>query len=112
LLSVLAGLLAIVGLILALAWLAKKLGAAGWTRHSDMQVVSSLALGTRERLLVVDVAGTQVLLGVTAHSVNQLHVFDTPVIDKDAAPSEFNEKLLSFMKPKQNQHNTGPWHDH
>lgn len=111
LLSVLLGLLAIVGLILALAWFAKKVGAVGWTRHSDMKIVSSLALGTRERLLVVDVAGTQVLLGVTAHSVNQLHVFDTPVIDKESPPSEFNEKLISFMKPKQSQRSAGSRHD-
>jgi len=99
LVSVLLGLLGIIALILGLAWFAKRAGATGWSRSSDMKVVASLALGTRERLLVVDVANTQILLGVTAQSINQLHVFDEPVINTDGtASSDFSQKLMSIMK--------------
>ncbi|BFM20661.1 flagellar biosynthetic protein FliO [Gilvimarinus japonicus] len=98
LVSVLLGLLGIIALILALAWFAKRAGATGWSRSRDMKVVASLALGTRERLLVVDVANTQILLGVTAQSINQLHVFTEPVINTDGtASSDFSQKLKSIM---------------
>lgn len=97
--SVLFGLLGIVALILGLAWFAKRAGATGWSRSSDMKIVATLALGTRERLLVVDIANTQILLGVTAQNINQLHVFDTPVIKTDgSANSDFSQKLMSIMK--------------
>ncbi|WP_052481105.1 flagellar biosynthetic protein FliO [Gilvimarinus agarilyticus] len=101
LLSVLLGLLGIIALILGLAWFARRAGATGWARSNDMKVVATLALGTRERLLVVDVAGTQILLGVTAQAINQLHVFEQPVIAADGTQSsEFSQKLMSIMKAK------------
>ncbi len=98
-LSVLLGLLGIIALILGLAWFAKRAGASGWSRTGDMKVVASLALGTRERLLVVDIANTQILLGVTAQSINQLHVFDEPAIKVDgSASSDFSQKLMRIMR--------------
>jgi len=59
-------------------------------------------MGTRERLVVVDIAGQQILLGVTATQINKLHVFDEPVIDvsQSAAHSEFGRKLFSVMQQK------------
>jgi|SRR5690554_236804 len=99
LVSVLLALLGIIALILGLAWFAKRAGASGWSRSGDMKVVASLALGTRERLLLVDIANTQILLGVTAQNINTLHVFEQPVISSDNANrSDFSQKLLNIMK--------------
>lgn len=47
-------------------------------------MVGSLALGTRERAVMVEVAGQQLLLGVTPGQVTTLHVFDVPVIGANA----------------------------
>lgn len=101
LLSVLVALAAVIALILLLSWCVKKLGGgSGWLKSPHMRVVASMPLGTRERLLLVDVAGTQILLGVTPQTVRQLHVFDEPVVTLEASAErqDFAEKLLSVMK--------------
>lgn len=70
----------VIGLILVLAWLAKRMpgiGAAGNT--SALRVVGSLALGPRERVVVVAVGQTQLLLGVGAGGTRTLHTLAEPL---------------------------------
>lgn len=76
----------VIGLILVLAWLAKRMpgiGAAGNT--SALRVVGSLALGPRERVVVVAVGQTQLLLGVGAGGTRTLHTLAEPL---PAAPAK------------------------
>ncbi|MHA7815434.1 MAG: flagellar biosynthetic protein FliO [Pseudohaliea sp.] len=76
------GLGVVVALVFALAWAAKRvsglrgLGAAG---SGPIQVISQLPLGTRERLLLVEVDGRRLLLGVVPGSITRL--------DGDGAPA-------------------------
>lgn len=102
LVSVFMGLAVIIGLILALAWIVRRFSQGGIFTQSSIKIVAALPMGTRERLVVVDVAGQQILLGVTATQINKLHVFDEPVIDvsQPAAHSEFGKKLFSVMQQK------------
>lgn len=97
--SVLLGLVAIIALIFLLAWFYRKASGGNWLRSGSIRILAALALGTRERLLLVDVGGTQILLGVTAQNITRLHVFDEPVLsaDEPQANSPFNEKLQAFM---------------
>lgn len=101
LLSILLALMLVVGLILALAWIVRRIGPGGLLSRGDMRIVASMAMGTRERLVVVDVAGQQMLLGVTPTQINCLHVFDEPVIQPgesgNRATPAFREKLLEAM---------------
>lgn len=93
-------LLAIVAFIFVLGWLAKKLGATGLVSGRQMRVISALSLGTRERLVMVDVAGKQILLGVTAQNISLLHAFETPVIQSDPVDADgvdFASRLKSMM---------------
>ena len=66
-------LLAVLALIVALAWLLKRLPATGLRSSEQLRVVASLAVGQRERVVVVEVGGQQLLLGVTAQSITTLH---------------------------------------
>lgn len=105
LLSVLFSLFFVLGLILVLAWVLRRFGQGGFSGQQGMKVVASLSLGTRERLLVVDIQGQQLLLGVTPQQIRTLHVFDEPVIDTRADPKsgDFRQKLLALMHNKQNR---------
>lgn len=89
-------------LIFALAWLARRMGQGGMLNNSHIKVMAAMPLGTRERLLVVDVGGQQLLLGITATQINTLHVFTEPVIDKNQAMghSEFGKKLMAILQQK------------
>jgi len=73
------GALALVVLLifgLALAAQRMRLGRGASGKH--LRIVDALALGTRERLLLVDVAGERVLLGVAGGRIERLHVLATP----------------------------------
>jgi flagellar protein FliO/FliZ len=91
-------LLLVVGLILVLAWVLKKLPGAGLKSMSGLRVIASLAVGPRERVVIVDCAGQQLLLGVTQHGVNLLHTLPEPLLD---APTQAGfAELLARLKSR------------
>ena len=66
-------------------------GQAGGT----LRILGGLSLGTREKLVLVKVGETQLLLGVAPGQVRKLHVLDTPIAQeslKDSG-SEKNEAV-------------------
>ena len=101
--SLLGGLILILILIYGLSWFVKKFGQGGFMQNPSMKIVSSMPLGTRERLLLVDVGGKQLLLGVTATQINTLHVFDEPVVPAEKPQpigSDFSQKLMAILQQK------------
>ncbi len=76
LLSVVGYLVLVLALIALASWLAKRSRLLG--QGGDIKITSSLGLGVRERLVVVEVDGRRWLLGVTP---NQIH----PISELDAA---------------------------
>lgn len=85
--QVLLGLTLVVGLILLMAWVLKKLGHGGVGYSKAMRVVATLPLSTREKATLVQVGDKQILLGVAPGRVNCLHVFDEPAIKLDDSTS-------------------------
>ncbi len=73
LLQAAAGMLLVLGLIFLCAWLARRFGLQRRGASGLVKIVSSAPVGTRERVVVVEVAGTWLVLGVTASQVNTLH---------------------------------------
>lgn len=93
----------VVGLILVLSWLAKRMPGLGGTggSHPDLRVVGSLALGPRDRLVVVEVGQTQLLLGVGSGGTRTLHTLEQPLSAAAAkkSPPAFAQLLAhSFGK--------------
>lgn len=96
--TVILSLLFVVGLIFAAAWAVKRFGAAGFSGNQHMKILSVLSVGPREKIMLVDVAGKQLLLGVAPGNVRQLHYFERPIIDsEEASSSEFASKLKQFL---------------
>ena len=88
----------VVGLILFLAFVLKKLPGAGLKSVSGLRTIASLAVGPRERVVIVDCGGQQLLLGVTQHSVNLLHTLPEPLLD---APTQAGfAELLARLKAR------------
>ncbi|UZN50885.1 flagellar biosynthetic protein FliO [Cupriavidus cauae] len=67
------GLFAIIALILGLAWLARRAGLVRHVQGGVMKVVGSTSLGARQRLLLVEVGDTWLVLGVSAGEIRTLH---------------------------------------
>jgi flagellar protein FliO/FliZ len=85
----------VLGLIFALAWLAKRMpGVAGGSNRA-LRVVASLSLGPREKVVVVDVGGRQLLLGVGAGGTRTLHTLDAPLPEAERPATPPFAQLLA-----------------
>ena len=71
-------LLAVVAVILLCSWLLRRIGPARHWQGQSLQVVGSTLLGPRERVVIVEVQGTWLVLGVTASQISQLHALPAP----------------------------------
>jgi len=94
LLPMLMALIAIIVVIYVTAWVAKKFNL---TPHQSnhMKTITSLSLGGRERIVIIEIQQQQYAIGVTPHSVNTLFK-----LDENIAPSSFsvpNNKLLNKL---------------
>jgi len=98
--QVLLGLLFVLGLVFALAWLLKRVGQGSLVGGQQMKVVAAMPMGTRERIALVDVGGQHILLGITSTNINTLHVFPEPVDlspNSSNAGSDFSAKLKEIL---------------
>ncbi|ART83384.1 flagellar biosynthetic protein FliO [Oceanisphaera profunda] len=77
--------LLVIGVILVLGWILRRLrGAALLGGSRQMKIVASLALGQRERAIVVQVGEEQWLLGVTAQQISHLGKLEQPLAVEQA----------------------------
>lgn len=72
-------LLAVLALIVGLGWLLKRMPGSGFRPAEGLRVVASLNVGAKERVVVVEVNGEQLLLGVTAGGIRTLHQLPAPL---------------------------------
>ena len=95
-------LLLVVGLILGLGWLARRMpGMQRGGGNAQLKVVASVALGPRERAVVLDVGGQQLLVGVGQGGVRTLHTLEHPLpAVESAAPSAFAQVLAQHFGKK------------
>jgi len=74
------GLLIVLVSIVGLAWMMKRFGRLQSSAKGALQIIDGMALSTRERIVLVQVGDTQILLGVAPGRVEAVHVLDTPVV--------------------------------
>lgn len=101
LMNVFGSLLIVLGLLFGLAWLYKKL-AIKLPGSSHIKIVSSVMLGPRERLLVIEVQGKQRVLGVTSNQINMLFELDQPLVDDSTSPDWRSQFQALLQKQKSN----------
>lgn len=102
LLNVTLGLMAIIGLIFALSLFVKRFGSGTFSANTQLKIISSMPLGTRERIVLIDAGGQQLLLGITPTNINTLHVFTDPIVvnNKPEVQSDFSQKLMAILQQK------------
>jgi flagellar protein FliO/FliZ len=76
----LAGLLIVLVSVVALAWMMRRFGRLQLSAKGALRMIDGMALSTRERIVLVQVGDTQVLLGVAPGRVEAIHVLDKPVV--------------------------------
>ena len=92
-------LIAIVALICAVSWALKRFKLAGPRGRGQITVLDELAVGPRERIVLLSVGDGQVLVGVGAAGVVGLTPLSAPIVLKDAAPvPAFADRLRELMR--------------
>ncbi|WP_304635245.1 flagellar biosynthetic protein FliO [Pseudoalteromonas sp.] len=97
LLSMVMSLLLVLVVIVVLAFFVKKLN-PNLANSEEFKVVRSLPLGSRERLMVIEIDNAQHLIGVTPHSINYLHKLETPLKEKELP--ELAKRFGKLLNPQ------------
>lgn len=96
-LQVLLSLVLVVGAILLLGWLARRLRVLPRGRRGALRVVDEVALGSKERAVIVEVDGARLVLGVGDGRVVMLHKSDPSAVA--GATSSGNEHVAAGPLP-------------
>lgn len=86
-------LLLVIGLILLCAWMLKRIGGLQSSGGSLLKIRASLAVGVKERVVLVEAAGETLLLGVSPGGVSCLHRFEAPLPAEASSPNGFASVL-------------------
>ena len=98
-LSLIIGMAVVLAVIAGAAWLVKRISPRTYGSSSVLRVIAGAAVGQRERVVIVEVGATWLVLGVAPGSVNTLHQMPRP---EDAAgapvPSDALSPFAQFLK--------------
>jgi flagellar protein FliO/FliZ len=88
------GSLAIVfGAVVLMAVVVKRVNRSPSTGKASLSVMGSTNVGTREKVVLINAAGQQILVGVAPGNVRTLHVFEESLatdLADDVKPADFN----------------------
>jgi flagellar protein FliO/FliZ len=82
-LQTLLGLAVVIGFVFGCAWLARKFGYQGGKRSGLVKVVGGASLGNKERVAVVEVGDTWLVLGAGPGNVRLLHTMPAGSAEAD-----------------------------
>jgi flagellar protein FliO/FliZ len=100
---VLVSLLGIIALIFAAGWMSRRLQARTSPGGRRLRCVESMAVGARDRLLIVEADGKRLLVGVGQGGMRTLHVYEGSAVASDApgphpAPIGFGDLLARWKR--------------
>jgi flagellar protein FliO/FliZ len=91
-------LLAIVALIIVISWALKRLKLAGPRGSGEIAVIDELSVGPRDRIVLIRVGESQVLVGIGASGPVALTPLAAPIVLKGARAPPFAERLRDLMQ--------------
>lgn len=103
LLGVATSLVLVIGAIFLVGWLYRRAQGMRGGSADGIRIVAAQPLGTRERIVVVQIAGKQLVVGVTTSNISTLHTFDSPVVETStpAIGSAFAGRLRAALGSRQ-----------
>lgn len=100
--SMILSLLMVLALIIVSAFVLKRFNIAQQGTN-QLSVVTSLSLGSKERVVVVQVGDKQLLLGVTAQQVTLLERSVEPLIEPKSMTADVPLNIASFLSTLKNK---------
>ena len=100
--SMILSLLMVLGLIVISAIVLKRFQ-PGLKQVNGLKVITSLHIGAKERIVVVQVGEKQLVLGVTSHQISVLDTLDEPLKASEPFNADISQSLMSFLNSKNNK---------
>jgi flagellar protein FliO/FliZ len=96
------GLLIVLAVIVGLAWLTRQLRGRTPGSSQQLKVVAQLAVGAKERISLVELADTWILVGITQTQLNALHVMPkaTSTPDTNTTPNQPFAALFDTIRSR------------
>lgn len=96
------GLFIVLVLIVVLAWFAKKMNRFHSLTDDSLKIIGGLSMGSRERVVLLQVGEEQLLLGISPGRINTLHVLGSALEQTrnqtdSAGGNSFFDKLKTTM---------------
>lgn len=110
LLQVLLGLIVVLALMALLAWALRRFNAGKALGQSNVRVVGGVSVGTRERVVVVEIADQWIVVGVAPGRVNALatmHKQETALADDPVPARNFSGWLAQNLDKRKQRDQDG-----
>ena len=85
LLQVIGSFVVVILLLVGVLVLLRRFNGVSSQMSGNMRVVSSIGVGQRERVVLLQVGEEQILVGVGPGNVRKIHAFDEPVVEPSAS---------------------------
>ncbi|QDQ28675.1 flagellar biosynthetic protein FliO [Chitinimonas arctica] len=92
----------VIAAIFVTAWLMRRFTPGQFGSQAPLRMVGGVMVGNRERVVIVEVDDTWLVLGVTAAGISNLHSLPRPegAVATPAASHVFAEKLATILKAR------------
>ena len=95
------GLGLVLAIIFVMAWVVKRMGGMQLAGSQRLKVLAGLSVGTREKVVLIQVENKRIVLGVAQGQVNTLHVLDGEYENNEAESfntgADFKDKLIQAL---------------
>lgn len=103
------GLAAVLALMAAIAWLFKRFGLTrSLTGNAAAKIIGGVSVGTRERVMVIEVGDQWVVVGVAPGRVNALTTMPRQEIPAHQEANSGTPAFASWLKQTMDKRNGGP----
>jgi flagellar protein FliO/FliZ len=98
-LQVTLGLALVLAMVAGAAWLLRRLGVGPVRKSGPLQVVGGVPVGQRERVVLVEVRGTWLVLGVAPGQVRALHSMPRPeAADAEVPAADASNAFAAWLQ--------------
>lgn len=100
-LQALLGLIVVIAVIFLGAWLLRRVARLQMPAAGAMRILGGLALGARERIVLVQIGEEQLVIGVAPGRIQTLHVMSEPlktIATDESSTSGFAHRLMTAIK--------------
>lgn len=94
----------VVGLIFLIAWLIKRSGKFGYGSKQNIKILSTVSLGMREKILLIDINGETIVVGIAPGQIRTLYVLNNKLDHNEEEGTEsigtnnFRQLIDTFKK--------------